>query len=456
MEKMSHVTLRIIGMSCVHCENKIHDALKHHAGVQSVSVSFRKSTAVVHYNSDEINLGEIKKIINKCGYDLDEQLDHTNKNKLSVISFIGIIVLMIGLYMLITWLSGVKNPFQIQASMGYGMLFVIGLITSIHCVAMCGGINLSQCIETNDLDETSKPFNIVTQRRPQPIYKRSLSYNAGRVISYTFIGGVVGGIGSVFSLTGHFKGLISIIAGILMVLMGVNMMGGFKIFRRWNIQMPRGIRKFFLGKKANRRPFIVGLLNGLMPCGPLQSMQLYALGTGSVITGSLSMFAFSLGTVPLMFGFGALSTLISKRSTHNMMKVSAVFIMVLGVILLQRGVLVSGVNLSILQEKVTSSSSEPVLADGYIKEGVQIIELEVQPRSYPEFVVKNQLPVKVNFKVSEQNLNSCNDAIVIPEYGIEKQLSVGDNWIEFTPTEIGTFSYSCWMGMIQSQIQVIE
>ena len=61
-------------------------------------------------------------------------------------------------------------------------------------------------------------------------------------------------------------------------------------------------------------PFYIGLLNGLMPCGPLQAMQIYALGTGSFVMGAASMFFFSVGTVPLMFGFGVLSSILSKKS----------------------------------------------------------------------------------------------------------------------------------------------
>jgi len=66
-------------------------------------------------------------------------------------------------------------------------------------------------------------------------------------------------------------------------------------------------------QRGNKGPFTVGLLNGLMPCGPLQAMQIYALSTGNPLKGALSMLLFSLGTVPLMFGLGALGSLLSRR-----------------------------------------------------------------------------------------------------------------------------------------------
>ena len=96
---------------------------------------------------------------------------------------------------------------------------------------------------------------------------------------------------------------------------------------------------------AGRGPFVVGLLNGLMPCGPLQTMQVYALGTGSFMAGALSMFLFSLGTVPLLLGFGAVSAFLSARFNRGMLKASGVLVMALGLVMFMRGVNLFGVAL---------------------------------------------------------------------------------------------------------------
>jgi len=87
---------------------------------------------------------------------------------------------------------------------------------------------------------------------------------------------------------------------------------------------------------------------------------------------------------------------------------------------------------------------------------VQTIESELTRSGYPQLVVKKGVPVRWNLKADANNLNSCNNALVIPAYGIEKQLQPGDNIIQFTPGESGTVSYSCWMGMIYGQIQVVD
>ena len=205
---------------------------------------------------------------------------------------------------------------QAEEGMGYGMLFVIGLLTSIHCVAMCGGINLSQCV----------PQQAATNGGKFAALRPSILYNLGRVISYTVVGGIVGALGSVVSFSGTAKGIVQLAAGIFMVIMGLNMLNIFPWLRKLNPRMPKIFARKINEQKSSKSPLYVGLLNGLMPCGPLQAMQLYALSTGNPFKGALSMFLFSLGTVPLMFGMGALSSILSKKFTGKMMTTSAVLV----------------------------------------------------------------------------------------------------------------------------------
>ena len=87
---------------------------------------------------------------------------------------------------------------------------------------------------------------------------------------------------------------------------------------------------------------------------------------------------------------------------------------------------------------------------------VQTIETTLDPRGYPDLVVQKGVPVRWNFKADASALNSCNNALIIPEFNIEKKLQPGDNIIEFTPTETGAIPYSCWMGMISATIRVVD
>ena len=220
-----------------------------------------------------------------------------------------------------------------------------------------------------------------------------------------------------------------------------------------------GIRNKLLGKSGDRGPFVVGLLNGLMPCGPLQAMQLYALGSGSAFTGAISMFLFSLGTVPLMFGFGVVSTMLSKKFTRAILRFSAVLVVVLGVIMMQRGFSLGGINIGLTNNMAipTATATATVNADATKeKNNVQVVKGEVRPNTYPAITVNKGVPVQFNLHADAANLNGCNGFILIPEFNIQKELQPGDNIIEFTPQKTGQIVYTCWMGMISSTITVEE
>jgi hypothetical protein len=240
-----------------------------------------------------------------------------------------------------------------------------------------------------------------------------------------------------------------------MILFGIKMLDIFPKLRKLNIKMP----KFFANKiysNQKRGPLFIGLLNGFMPCGPLQTMQLYALGTGSFIAGSISMLFFALGTIPLMFGLGVLSTWISSKFTKNMMKISAILVMILGFTMLNRGFALTGISLLPPQKEQGKQSMQTIELPQIIN-GIQEVKSTLTSgNSYPTITVRKGIPVKWTISAEKKYLNGCNDEIVIPKYKLNKELVEGDNIIEFTPTEEGTIAYSCWMGMIIGRIRIVE
>lgn len=434
--------LRIGGMTCVGCESRIEKKLSDTKGITKTKVSFSSGTANVTYDTDIITLDEITKIIEELDYEVlkDEQEVKKESDRSKVL---GAIVLIFAIYTLMRHL-GITNIFnvfpQAQEGMSYGMLFVIGLLTSVHCVAMCGGINLSQCIPQSEQREGEG--SRLASLRP------SILYNLGRVISYTLIGGLVGALGSVVSFSGSAKGIVQILAGVFMVIMGLNMLNVFPWLRKLNPRMPKIFARKIQAEKNSNSPLYVGLLNGLMPCGPLQAMQLYALSTGDPMRGAISMFLFSLGTVPLMFALGALSSILSKKFTAKVMTAGAVLVVILGVSMLNSGLSLSGINLG-----VPSGGNS---AQAQIKDGVQMVSTSLSSGRYEPITVQAGIPVKWTITAEQGTINGCNNRIFIPEYNIEKRFEVGENIVEFTPTQTGTYVYSCWMGMIRSTITVVD
>lgn len=494
--------LRIGGMVCVNCQNKIERRLRRTSGVQKITVSYHTGLADITYDSNLITLKRIKTIIEKLDY---EVLGEGKASEPDLVRLIGFPVIIVALYVLLQRfeLLNLLVPSQLADSqMGYGMLFFVGLITSVHCIAMCGGINLSQCVPKGVPEEG--------QGSKLDTFRPAFLYNLGRVVSYTGIGFLLGWIGMLIGggsgtgLPTFFQGVLKLIAGVLMVIMGVNLLGIFPWLRRFQLRMPKALAvKIDRKKAASRQPLLVGLLNGLMPCGPLQSMQIVALASGNPFAGALSMFLFSLGTVPLMLGFGSLVSALGKKFSQKVMSVGAVLIVVLGLAMLSQGgslsglfrpeqllvpvialwiigvvitipfdqnlhraigitaavaIIIGGVVLSDLTGTVRLQKSDSADAETgiEIEDGKQVVYSTLSIGKYPDITVQAGIPVKWVIEAPEGSINGCNYVMLLEEYGIEHMFTEGENVIEFTPTESGTVQYTCWMGMIRGNIFVTD
>ncbi|SMC25148.1 Sulfite exporter TauE/SafE [Clostridium acidisoli DSM 12555] len=323
-----------------------------------------------------------------------------------------------------------KNP-------SAGLLFVFGVLTSVHCACMCGGIVISQSIKSED-----KRFSL-----------SAILYNLGRIISYTTIGGIVGGLGQIISFNGVLKGIVPVVAGIFMIIMSINLLGIFSFLRRLNFTIPSVVaKKIFNGNSYS--PIVIGLLSGLMPCGPLQMIQLYALSTKSFIYGAIGAFIFSIGTVPLLIILGTVAgahTIFIKKFSKITLKFSAMIILVLGVVMISRGITIEGIDFS--SNKVVMNE-DTVFA--VVRSDKQEVETKLKPDAFPPIVVVKNIPVKWDMVVSKEDLNECNNEIQVTKFGVKKKFLVGHNIMKFTPKETGEYMFTCYMGMIKSKITVVN
>lgn len=487
-------------MTCVNCQNKIEKKLTSTKGVIRVKVSYNKASAEIEFDEKKTSPEALTRVIQGLGYGVDQKKAGGPDLDKTMVT----LAVIIWLYAFLqhTGILNLLAPSQLaDTKMGYGMLFVIGLITSVHCIAMCGGINLSQCLPQKS-QEAAQDTGKLAAFRP------ALAYNMGRVVSYTAVGFVLGlvgfliGGGSEVGLSTFLQGILKILAGVFMVVMGINMLGLFPWLRKFTIRMPKFLAKKVGERKAHAtRPFIVGILNGFMPCGPLQSMWIVALASGNPFSGALSMFLFSLGTVPLMLGLGSIVAALGKKFTDKVMSIGAVLVVVLGLAMISQGgslngmlpsgllmtliiaFSIAGILLSIPARKkvvkwilrivailvvigscalwhchsmMTRDTSTGEANSAQVSDGVQVVNSTLTSGSYPNITVQAGIPVKWVIYAPEGSINGCNNRMLIRDLGIEYTFHTGENVIEFTPTQPGTISYSCWMGMIQAYIFVTD
>ncbi len=201
---MKNIYVKIDGMHCTHCEDTIRGSLLKISNIKNVE--FDSFIACITYTGN-LDKEEIKKSIIDCGYiTKDEYISNDLKSlkyNIKLKEFL-LIFLIIILFIFFTYKIFGFNVFNvipnIDSNITYGMLFITGLLTSIHCISMCGAINLLATINNNS------KINL----------KRPIFYNLGRLISYTFIGGIVGFIGSVFKVNNYISGTLIVIASIVM------------------------------------------------------------------------------------------------------------------------------------------------------------------------------------------------------------------------------------------------
>ncbi|GHU77923.1 hypothetical protein FACS189462_1100 [Spirochaetia bacterium] len=343
MTKDGIINLRVRDMSCTACERRIERSLAAEPGISRVRANYVRGSVRIVCDPDAgnaaVSLERIKSLLGDIGYPVLEGEGPGQTGARQWLNTVLILLLIIAAYLILNQL-GVFYLFPVaDEQTALPVLFIIGLLTSVHCVSMCGGINIAQCAGAGQA--------VAGTTAPSARLIPSLLYNGGRIISYTLIGGLVGALGSMITPSGAFRGIIALAAGIFMLIMGLNMLGLFPALRNIMPRLPAflsgGIERTRTG--AGKGPFVVGILNGLMPCGPLQAMQLYALSTGSFFLGALSMLLFSLGTAPLMFGLGALSSILNARFTRIMMRVSAALVIILGIMMLNNGLALSGLNI---------------------------------------------------------------------------------------------------------------
>jgi len=206
------------------------------------------------------------------------------------------------------------------------MAFVTGLLGTGHCIGMCGGL-----VSALSLSEAGR----------QGGWFFHLLYNLGRISTYTFIGAVVGWLGSALAYTDRFKMVTrSLLIGsdIFVILVGLGTAGLFTWLNVSKLDFPGPMKAMTLAVAGLRRlpPAIsalpLGLLFGFIPCGYLYAVAITAAQSASVATGALMLFAFGLGTAPSLLLFGSAAHWLSGRERTWMLRTAGLVVAGMGVI----------------------------------------------------------------------------------------------------------------------------
>lgn len=336
-------------------------------------------------------------------------------------------------------------------------MLALGLVTSLHCVSMCGPMVVGYALKGTE--GKSLAHKVVP----------NLAYQGAKITSYILVGLLLGTIGSAFNLDA-LRPYVMFVAGAFMVIIALGMTGRFP----WAARLTPAPPKFLITalsrtrRKANEdakeghsslaTPVTLGLLTGLFPCAPLMSAQLTAAASGSALNGALVMFAFGLGTAPLMLGFGTASSLLPARLKERVMLLLAVVVLVFGLVYINRGAMLVGSPLtaaSIKQSILGGSTQAPTQeytrgADGVAEIPLSIVNTQFQPQS-----INIPADEAVRLIVDRQEDNACSDQLAVPQMGVLVDLAPFDTTvIELPATKAGTYTLTCGMGMMSGSITV--
>ncbi len=201
-----------------------------------------------------------------------------------------------------------------------------------HCIGMCGGIVMAYSTAKVDTE-----WARITQ------VSSHILYSLGRVLTYTILGVMFGYLGGVATFSNSANGILLFIAGIAMVLTGASLLGKIKFLTIIEHSLSansfyQNTFKAMLKSKSLTSFFILGMLNGLMPCGFVYFFAITAASTASPFWGGVVMMIFGLSTIPAMFSLGYFVGLFKQSSFRALMiKLAAIAVVVYGLLTIHSG-----------------------------------------------------------------------------------------------------------------------
>jgi uncharacterized protein len=342
--------------------------------------------------------------------------------------------------------------------MNLWLIFLTGLtVGGLTCLAVQGGL-LASVIASRESEEVEDHKNTRNNFWP------TASFLVSKLIAYILLGAFLGGFGQVLSISDEFQTWIQILAGVYMLLVALNLLNIHPIFRYAIIQPPKALARLIRNQSRSKdifAPALLGVMTIFIPCGTTLAMEALAISSGNPMLGAAVMGDFILGTMPLFFGVGFLTTILGDVYRSRFLKFAGILVLYLGINSVNGGLnaLGSPITLESIYANIPIEIRLEEVDQGVVSEeadGVQIVDINVYADAYsPNYAkVKAGMPVRVN--LTTIGPLGCSSAFRVPSLGIKKRLYENStDSFEFTPQKQGRIAYSCAMGMYKGVIEVI-
>jgi uncharacterized protein len=336
--------------------------------------------------------------------------------------------------------------------MNLWVIFLTGLtVGGLTCLAVQGGL-LASVIAAREEEEVRKGFN--TKSTVFPV----LTFLTTKLIAYTILGLLLGAFGGALNISPNIQIAMQFAAGIYMIAVALNLLNVHPLFRYVVIQPPRFLTRMVRNQSKSRDLFAPAFLGGMtifIPCGTTLAMEALAISSANALLGAAIMFTFVLGTMPMFFGVGWVTSVLGDNFRGKFLRIAAFAVLYLG-ITSANGALVAGgspIHLPSVSINLDGNKNTPPQEDIPM---TQNPEITITAKGYLPNYIQVQSGQPVNLTLKTNGVQSCALAFRIPSLGIVKNLAPNDiQTISFTPTKKGQIAFTCSMGMYSGIIDVI-
>lgn len=284
---------QVSGMHCAACELVVEKAVTSIASVKKADAQLNKGVVKVEFKqpiAEDKFISEVNSYLEDTAYRIHTEggndIAEINKREI-VIGFVIALVLIAAFVLLqrtsfSSLLLGATNETSLITPL------VVGIVASLStCMAVVGGVVLS----------LSSKYSLDGQRLP------IVQFHISRIVSFFIFGGVLGLVGEQLQLTDTAVAVINLLLFFMMIVIALNLLGLGKNTNKFQLRLPKAAGKSFLKLQESQSavvPVLLGAATFILPCGFTQAMQVQAFGSGSFISGALTMFIFALGTLPML------------------------------------------------------------------------------------------------------------------------------------------------------------
>jgi thiol:disulfide interchange protein len=243
---------------------------------------------------------------------------------------------------------------------------------------------------------------------------------------------------------------LTLVIAVVLVLLALSSLGLIKrltLGRAWSGVVATWWQRA-LASRHPWAPILIGALTFILPCGFTQSMQLYALGSGSAWQAGGLLFMFALGTLPVLLSLGFAASLIKEKFAS--LAVQRFF----GFLILAFALYIFSSAAAMLGWQWPSWSPVAKGQTAAVALDQQVIAMTVDGRGFTPDTFRIKRGVPVRWKIKGVAVTGCTNEIMIPDLGVRKKITNGDNELVFTADQPGRLNFSCWMGMVRGSFIV--